>query len=486
MNPPIPTPPIHRRPYWMGNRSLGWSAALATLIGLASALLQANAVESVPDPTEPVVLTRGPVHEAFAGLVTLNPMPGIAISKAPPAAIAEIPPETRPEGEGVAWIPGYWGWDDERMDFVWVSGTWRVLPPGRAWIVGYWTKNDSGYQWISGYWANAVSKDVLYLPAPPATLENGPNVIAPSDEYGWTPGSWVWRTGQYQWSPGFWLAGRVDWNWIPSHYLWTPRGHLFVSGFWDYPVGRRGVLFAPVYFGISPRRPYVRFSPSIVIVPGLLAEHLFLRPRFAHYYFGDYYALGYGQSGYFASYSYQTDRHGYDPIYAHRRWEHRREANWERGVASSFEGRRGHEESRPARTWKGQAEREGKQSEGRGRADALGESLDRATHRPDGNLRLRTAAKGELKTAGKTGQALQRTQEQRRSIESKVPNRALPRSATRTEPIKAPMPRSPIASRPASKPNTRPAPPAPAPEVREPVGRQESPAAPRPRNARPH
>ena len=70
MNSPIPTSEIHRRPYWMGNRSLGWSAVLATLIGLASALLQANAVESAPDSTEPVVLTRGPVHEAFAGLAT--------------------------------------------------------------------------------------------------------------------------------------------------------------------------------------------------------------------------------------------------------------------------------------------------------------------------------------------------------------------------------------------------------------------------------
>jgi hypothetical protein len=89
------------------------------------------------------VLTRGPVHEAFAGMVTFNPEPGIVISKAPPEVIEEMPPEERPEGDNVSWIPGYWGWDDERSDFLWVSGTWRALPPGRAWMAGYWGANSA-------------------------------------------------------------------------------------------------------------------------------------------------------------------------------------------------------------------------------------------------------------------------------------------------------------------------------------------------------
>ena len=72
------------------------------------------------------VLTRGPVHEAFAETVTYDPQPGIVVAKAPPAAIEEVPPDQRPEGTNVAWIPGYWGWDDERNDFLWVSGIWRA------------------------------------------------------------------------------------------------------------------------------------------------------------------------------------------------------------------------------------------------------------------------------------------------------------------------------------------------------------------------
>jgi YXWGXW repeat-containing protein len=80
------------------------------------------------EPRKPVaehgiqVLTRGPVHEAFAETVSFNPEPGIVVPKAPPEAIEEVAPDQRPEGANVAWIPGYWAWDDERSDFLWVSG----------------------------------------------------------------------------------------------------------------------------------------------------------------------------------------------------------------------------------------------------------------------------------------------------------------------------------------------------------------------------
>ena len=86
------------------------------------------------------VLTRGPVHEAFAEMISYNPEPGIVVTKTPPDPIEEVPPEERPEGDNVAWIPGYWAWDDERNDFLWVSGTWRALPPGREWMSGYWAQ----------------------------------------------------------------------------------------------------------------------------------------------------------------------------------------------------------------------------------------------------------------------------------------------------------------------------------------------------------
>jgi len=48
-----------------------------------------------------------------------------------------------------------------------------------------------------------------------------------------------------------------------GHYVWAPRGYVFVDGYWDYAIGRRGVLFAPVYFNadVYGRRGF-SYSPS--------------------------------------------------------------------------------------------------------------------------------------------------------------------------------------------------------------------------------
>ena len=145
------------------------SCMLTALLALAAGFGYSSASAQPRGPTEGEegvqVLTRGPVHEAFAETVSFDPQPGIVVARAPPAAIEELPPEQRPAGANVAWIPGYWGWDDERRDFLWLSGIWRALPPGRQWVPGYWGKAADGFQWTSGYWADAEVAEVEYLPA---------------------------------------------------------------------------------------------------------------------------------------------------------------------------------------------------------------------------------------------------------------------------------------------------------------------------------
>jgi len=85
-------------------------------------------------------------------------------------------------------------------------------------------------------------------------------------------------------------------------------------------VARLGVLFAPVCFTArSYTRPGFSYSPATVINLSAFVDNLFFRPRYQHYYFGDYYASNYHDGGYYPAYSDNSSRYGYDPIYAHER-----------------------------------------------------------------------------------------------------------------------------------------------------------------------
>jgi len=421
---------------------------MLVLLTLGCSLTVGRAQPTDNDSPGAHVLTRGPVHEAFAGIVTFDPAPGLEITQAPPDNIEEIPPEERPEGDTVTWIPGYWAWDDERSDFLWISGTWRALPPGRAWMAGYWGKTSHGYQWISGYWAEAKINETTYLPAPPATVEAGPNIAAPSEDYTWTPGCWLWYRGRYAWRPGYWTEGRADWDWIPANYVWTPRGYLFVDGYWDYPVERRGLLYAPVYFEaeIYSRRSY-RYSPTIVINLAVFTDHLFLRPRYHHYYFGDYYAASYVTSGIYASYTFQSRSYGYDSFYSRQRWEHRRDRDWEQRVAANYENRRDHENSRPPRTWSDQRRNPSSLAESAPNRLEVAISIDQLAKRKGNNVRLQTVAQEERQTLTHRGQDVQKSREQRRLLEAQ-PAQLTPSSGQAIEPAKGQLPHSPIVAKP--------------------------------------
>src|SRR5687768_11599247 len=102
-----------------------WWVVGALLALSAAALGPDNATAFQPPPPAgeegAEVLTRGPVHEAFAETISFDPEPGVVVPKVAPEPIEELPPEQKPDGDNVDWIPGYWAWDDERADFLWVS-----------------------------------------------------------------------------------------------------------------------------------------------------------------------------------------------------------------------------------------------------------------------------------------------------------------------------------------------------------------------------
>ncbi len=398
------------------------------------------------------VLTRGPVHEAFAEIVSFDPQPGIVVARAPPEAIEELPPEQRPEGANVAWIPGYWGWDDERRDFLWISGVWRALPPGRQWVPGYWGKSADGFQWTAGYWADAGAGEMEYLPQPPETVEAGPNIAAPSADHLWLPGCWMWHESRYAWRPGFWASAQGDWDWIPAHYVWAPRGYVFVDGYWDYSVGRRGVLFAPVYFdaGLYARRGF-SYSPSTVIDLSVLSDHLFWRPNYRHYYFGDYYAASYSKAGFYASHSVHSSRHGYDPFYAHNRWRHRKDRDWERRVEADFHHRRDHEDARPPRTLAAQRQRIGSAATSREKGLVMATSLSELAKRTDSSQRFQALGKQERQQIVQRGQEIGKFRTERQRLEAVEPRAAAGTPAKSSQGVERPkmrLPTSPIVARP--------------------------------------
>ncbi|HUV77396.1 MAG TPA: YXWGXW repeat-containing protein [Desulfobacterales bacterium] len=419
------------------------------------------AEKTAPVPEEDVqVLASGPIHEAFAEAVALDPEPGIVAPKAPPALIEEIPPEQKPEGD-VQWIPGYWAWDDERNEYIWVSGIWRVLPPARQWVPGYWTPAGEQYQWISGYWANVNAKVTEYLPEPPKSVEIGPSSNAPSPDYIWMPGCWVWHYGRYAWQPGYWAVADPNWIWVPAHYIWTPRGYIFVGGYWDYTVIHRGVLFAPVFF--TPRVHLGMtfwFSPGFVIDLNVFDDALFLRPRYCHYYYGDYYAPRYYRNGIYPWFSLHARRVVYDPIYAHQRWNHRNDHQWENHLQTRFRERRENEGLRPPgslehRTGPDKAGR----SSGPQRPDFV-MPLDRSGKTKAGAYRFQPLSKKERGEFSQREKAVRVYGNERQRRETQLQNMPEKKASKKPAPNKEKFSSSPIMDRPKGKTDQKKAPPA--------------------------
>ena len=322
-----------------------------------------NAPASAPDQTDAQggqVMTRGPIHEAFAAPVVHDPKAAPTVSKEPPAPIQEMPPDQKPAGQNVQWIPGYWSWDVSRDDFIWISGIWREPPPNNQWVPGYWHQVDGAYQWVSGTWipiaTGQAQSQQSYLPPPPPSLEAGPNTPQPSPNVSWTPGFWSWQASGYTWRPGFWAAVQPNWIWMPAHYVWSPGGYLFVPGYWDLPVANRGLMFAPVYYPqLVYTQPNFVFTPSISIVGSAVTANLFVQANTNQYLFGNYYAQNFVSVGItpWFSFTFASGRPAYyDPLFSfYAVGNVRQNPGWVAQVREQYALRRDRVELRPANTY---------------------------------------------------------------------------------------------------------------------------------------
>ena len=255
-------------------------------------------------------------------MVSLTPQPTQAVPGEPPQPINEVPADVRPDSPDAEWLPGYWGWDAESKQFVWISGSWRLPPPGTRWVPGYWTAGAAGAQRVPGFWVAADTQQVSYLPAPPAYQDEGVDPASPpSPDVFWVPGYWAWANGKYGWEAGYWARMVQNWMWIAARLRMDAEWLRFCRrplGLSDRPAWN---AFQPRGFSNSalsagefqlqpwlPRRPgaargqFVRRSG----LPGLLLWRL-LRTQYA-------------QAGIYPWYAVGTGPYLYDPIFAYRGW----------------------------------------------------------------------------------------------------------------------------------------------------------------------
>lgn len=262
---------------------------------------------------ETEILSRGPVHEAYAVAGTPNPAGGQrTVTSPPPRALVEVPP-----GPGTAptqvWVPGYWDHDAEENAWIWVSGCWRDPPLGRGWLPGYWAQVRTG-QWrrVSGTWwgGDGTSFMLEYAPAPPpppASLGTMPPKLDPKDTKSagmiYTPSAWEWNGNRYTWMAGRLARFANHQIWQEPRQLWTPAGYLPVSGYLDHRLGTRGVAYSPLRLTkplppegkktsgrVSKSGTFLAVEPGGVWNANSWIESSW-RDRQGLYYFGDYYHI---------------------------------------------------------------------------------------------------------------------------------------------------------------------------------------------------
>ena len=177
------------RAVWIGFAAVAMGSGLGARSASAQGTPGSNppvTLDPLPPPADanPVQsvrpLTEGPLHEAF--LSKAKDRDPLRVAKAPPEPVVERP-AVDPPSEKAQWIEGYWDWDPARNDHVWVTGTWRVPPPGRIWINGYWKRDDQGWYRVGGFWSDRKTDRIDYRktgPPPNAPTRRSASRPAPT------------------------------------------------------------------------------------------------------------------------------------------------------------------------------------------------------------------------------------------------------------------------------------------------------------------
>lgn len=210
--------------------------------------------------------TEGAVHEAYVTPSTEGGAVIRSISQQPPQPINElIPPQCHSEA---IWIAGYWSWNEEIKDFIWISGLWRRVPPNHVWIPGVWKQFGSDWAWLPGFWSAQPLENLHWIADHPLDPREEPIGDAPGNGYFWMPGYWTYEADskQFSWLAGRWVQLDPEWMYTPAYYLWRPEGYIFIPGYWDLPLELRGCPYSPVLVDRSIRDSVI-YLPSLVLQP---------------------------------------------------------------------------------------------------------------------------------------------------------------------------------------------------------------------------
>jgi len=202
------------------------------------------------------------------------------------------------------------------------------------------------------------------------------------------------------------------------------------------------------------------FSPGFVIDLNVFDDALFLRPRYCHYYYGDYYAPQYYRKGIYPWFSLHARRVVYDPIYAHQRWNHRNDHQWENHLQTRFRERRKHEELRPPRSHElsARSDRKGGSS-GPERRDFV-MPLDRIGKTKASTYRFKPLSEKERREFSQREKEVRTYQKERQSRETQRQNKPEEKASKKPAPNKEKFSRSPIMDKSNQKADRKKAPPA--------------------------
>jgi hypothetical protein len=75
------------------------------------------------------------------------------IPMAPDVVVTIETPVIVAPGPDYVWIDGYWAWDYNYREYVWVQSHWELAPyAGAYWIPGYWEYYRNRYRWVAACW----------------------------------------------------------------------------------------------------------------------------------------------------------------------------------------------------------------------------------------------------------------------------------------------------------------------------------------------